>query len=139
MISKKILFAICFLLTVGNASTQSSLSIVNNNLRWNQSGREYIFKPSFTILFNETDPGLALKPANLAKVSYNVPTWKTNDSTLADYKQKNVSDATAGDGFDDRILRSKREMRTANIYHAGKRIDLTAIKSEQKGDSVYRP
>lgn len=99
-------------------------------------GKTYLFQPEFTILFSEQDPALALKPAGIKKVSYNVPTWKTTDSALADFKQKRIGEETAGDGFDDRILRGKNELRTANLYQAGQRTTIKATGSVQKGDSI---
>ncbi|WP_211316325.1 hypothetical protein U0035_05630 [Niabella yanshanensis] len=91
-------------------------------------GQAYDFLPRFMVLFNSADPALALKPAGIAKVSYNVPTWKTTDTANADYVQQKVSEAVAGDGFDDKILRSKNENRTANIYRSGTSFFLTANK-----------
>lgn len=99
-------------------------------------GKTYLFKPDFVVVWNEKDPELALKPSGLKKVSYNIPTWKTSDSSLADYHQQIVSASVAGDGFDDKILRSAKQDRTANIYHAGKTHFLTAIKTISSGDSI---
>lgn len=99
-------------------------------------GKTYQFKPDFVVIFNERDPELALKPSGLKKVSYNIPTWKTQDSRLADYNQQSVSASVAGDGFDDRILRSAKQDRTANIYHAGTAYFLTAAKTITAGDSI---
>jgi hypothetical protein len=99
-------------------------------------GKTYSFLPEFTILYAEQDPEIALKPAGIKKVSYNVPTWKTTDSALADFKQKRIGEETAGDGFDDRILRSKNELRTANLFQAGQRSIIKATAAAQKGDSI---
>jgi hypothetical protein len=99
-------------------------------------GRNYDFLPSFLVIYSSTDPGLTLKPAGIAKVSYNVPTWKAADSASADYVQQQVSASVAGDGFDDKILRSKKENRTANIYHSGTSCFLTARKIVDTKDSV---
>lgn len=97
----------------------------------------YTFSPSFTILYNAGDPGMALKPAGIKKVEYNVLTWKVQDSTKADFVQKKVNASVAGDGFDDRILRSKAEWRTANIFNAGERIDIKATGTYKQGDTVF--
>ncbi|MES2653365.1 MAG: glycoside hydrolase family 97 catalytic domain-containing protein [Bacteroidota bacterium] len=99
-------------------------------------GETYSFKPDFVIIYNEKDPEIALKPSGLKKVSYNIPTWKTTDSRLADYNQQAVKASVAGDGFDDKILRSAQQNRTANIYHAGTTYFLTAVKAVSKGDSI---
>lgn len=100
-------------------------------------GKTYLFKANFVVVYNEKDPELALKPSGLKKVPYNIPTWKTTDPELADYQQQTVSASVAGDGFDDKILRSARQNRTANIYHAGTSFFLNAIKTVSNGDSTY--
>jgi hypothetical protein len=99
-------------------------------------GSTYSFRPEFTILYAKQDPEVALKPAGIKMVSYNVPTWKTTDSTLADFKQKHIGAETAGDGFDDRILRGKNELRTAHLFQAGQRTVINATGAEEKGDSI---
>lgn len=99
-------------------------------------GKTYLFKPDFVVISNEKDPELALKPSGLKKVAYNIPTWKTSDNNLADYHQQSVSASVAGDGFDDKILRSAKQDRTANVCHAGTTHFLTAIKTISVGDSI---
>lgn len=100
-------------------------------------GKAYLFKPDFVVIYNEKDPELALKPSGLKKVPYNIPTWKTTDARLADYHQQTVSASVAGDGFDDKILRSATQNRTANIYHSGTTYFLNTVKTVIKGDSTY--
>lgn len=97
----------------------------------------YSFTPTFSVLYNATDPAMALKPAGIKKVEYNVLTWKVTDSTKADFQQKKINASMAGDGFDDRILRSKKEWRTANIFNAGQSTTITANRLEQKGDTLF--
>lgn len=99
-------------------------------------GKSYDFLPRFMVLYSAADPGLTLKPAGIPKVSYNVPTWKAVDSASADYVQQQVGASVAGDGFDDKILRSKKENRTANIYKSGTSFFLTAGKVVETKDSV---
>lgn len=115
---------------------QVKLNTDQKSIEIKAADRIYTFLPEFTVLYSATDPGMALKPAGLKKVSYNVPTWKTSDSTLADFKQKSIGEETAGDGFDDNILRGKTELRTGNIYQSGVRTTLKAVDAVQKGDSV---
>jgi hypothetical protein len=99
--------------------------------------KNYSFTPTFTILYNAADPAMALKPAGIKKVEYNVLTWKVTDSTKADFRQKKINASMAGDGFDDRILRSKSEWRTANIFNAGQATTIKANQLEQKGDTLF--
>ncbi|SMC98421.1 hypothetical protein [Pedobacter africanus] len=100
-------------------------------------GKTYLFKPDFVVVYNDKDPELALKPSGLKKVSYNIPTWTTADPKLADYQQQNVNISVAGDGFDDKILRSATQNRTANIYQAGTNYFLSAIKTVNSRDTTY--
>ncbi len=126
------LFISCCLYTMAKGQAVTD----NKGFEIVSQGKTYWFKPDFVVIFNEKDPELALKPSGLKKVSYNIPTWKTQDSRLADYNQQSVSASVAGDGFDDRILRSAKQDRTANIYHAGTTYFLTAVKTITAGDSI---
>jgi hypothetical protein len=132
---KIVLFALFYTLAaMGRA--QVSIDKDARTVEITSAGKKYAFQAAFTILYNAEDPGMALKPAGIKKVSYNVLTWKTEDSTKADFKQKKVTAATAGDGFDDRILRTQQEQRTANAYNAGNRIDVLAEKVYAAKDSI---
>lgn len=118
------------------AAAQVKLGHNGRDIEWYSSGKTYIFSPEFTVLYSESDPALALKPAGIEKVPYNVPTWKT-DASKADYRQQHINESVAGDGFDDKILRSKKEERTANIYHVGHSVTVKSDKVWVKGDTVY--
>jgi hypothetical protein len=99
--------------------------------------QRYTFSPDFAVLYNAADPGMALKPAGIKKVEYNVLTWKVQDSSKAEFVQKKINASVAGDGFDDRILRTRAEWRTANIFQAGERITVKATGTYKKGDTVF--
>ncbi len=101
------------------------------------AGKTYTFLPVFRILYNERDPAMALKPAGIKNVEYNVLTWKVSDSSRADFVQKKIGAAMAGDGFDDRILRRPDEWRTANIFNAGISKLLKANATRRQGDTVF--
>lgn len=116
---------------------QVSIPAGSTDIIINSGQHAYTFAPTFTILYNAADPGMALKPAGLKKVEYNVLTWKVTDSSKADFKQKKVGAAMAGDGFDDRILRAKAEWRTAAICNAGEKTLITATAIRKKGDSAF--
>lgn len=134
---KKYIKFICFSIACC-LCMQSNAQIVTDSkeIKIISKGKTYLFKPDFVVICNDRDPELALKPSGLKKVSYNIPTWKTSDSSLADYHQQIVNASVAGDGFDDKILRSAEQDRTANIYHAGKTHFLSAIKTISSGDSI---
>lgn len=116
---------------------QVKISADRRNVVITAGGRDYAFAPSFVVLYNAADPGMALRPAAIRHVQYNVLTWKVTDSSKADYRQKKVNATVAGDGFDDRILRSKEEERTVNIFNAGERMDVQASSIEQRNDTVF--
>lgn len=107
------------------------------DLTLKSGGRQYTFTPSFTVLRNSANPAMALKPAGIKKVEYNVLTWKMQDSSKADFVQKAVNASVGGDGFDDKILRGKTEWRSANIFNAGDRTEMKAISAVTKGDTVF--
>jgi hypothetical protein len=133
---KRLIFSGVILFLSTTCFAQVKLNAGNTAVEINTAAKNYSFLPEFTILYSEQDPGMALKPSGIKKVSYNVLTWKTTDSALADFKQKKVGEETAGDGFDDKILRGKNEMRTADLFQAGQRTTVKANAVIQKGDSL---
>ncbi len=124
------------LFTTGVIAQEVS-AVQKNGVTIRAGKQQYVYVPQFTILYNQQNPGMALKPAGIHKVAYNVPTWKTTDSSLADFQQKKIGAETAGDGFDDKILRGKQELRTGNVYHSGEKITVNAISAVEKGDTVF--
>src|SRR5687767_6902504 len=104
-----IMVSSCWLVIAANA--QAPVQLQGNQLVITRAQHAYTFSPSFVVLYNAVDPGMALKPAGIKKVEYNVLTWKVSDSAKADFKQKKVNASMAGDGFDDRILRTKADWR----------------------------
>lgn len=135
-ISKIFVIIQCCLLA-NAAKAQVSVPAGQSDIIIRSGQRSYAFTPSFVVLYNATDPGMALKPSGIKKVEYNVLTWKVKDSSRADFAQKKVSAAVAGDGFDDRILRGKAEWRTANIFNAGERTTIKATGTRQQGDTIF--
>jgi hypothetical protein len=125
----------CWLAAPANA--QNRVQLQGSKVVITNAQHAYTFLPSFVVLYNASDPGMALKPAGIKKVEYNVLTWKVSDSAKADFKQKKVNASMAGDGFDDRILRTKADWRTASIFNAGERIPLQAKEVQQKGDTFF--
>lgn len=101
------------------------------------AGKPYVFNPTFVVLRSTDNPGMALKPAGIPKVAYNVLTWKMKDSSKADFRQKKIDASVAGDGFDDKILRGKSEWRTANIYNVGEQTEMRPVSAVTKGDTVF--
>ncbi len=116
---------------------QSSVASVNDKSIVITSGTDhYHFKGEFTILYSVTDPDLALRPAGIKGVLYNVPTWKASTSEQADLTLSVRGDDMTGDGFDDKILQGNQRNRTANLYNPGKMIVMNPVKMQDRGDSV---
>ncbi|WP_449049470.1 hypothetical protein [Parapedobacter sp.] len=96
------------------------------------------FLPHFTILYSPDDPNLAMRPAGITDVNYNVATWRTYPGKVSDLPVSRKNAATAGDGFDDRILEAKSSGRTVSLSHAAAEvIEVRATDSERRGDTLF--
>ncbi len=95
------------------------------------------FGLSFEILYRKGDPRLELRPAGLETAKYNVPTWLAIEKSLADLKATVRDEATAGDGFDDSILESSAESRTANYFASGELIRVAPDKVTRVDDIIH--
>ena len=129
-----LLFHLSFGISV---KAQLSVKIENRTIQIQSGERNYSFSPSFTVLYNATDPDMMMKPVNIKTVSYNVLTWRVKDSSKADFIQKTIGKETAGDGFDDRILRKAAEKRTGAIHNAGESTSMIANHVRQSGDTTF--
>lgn len=128
----------CLLMLLGIVATaQVTVLADKQSVVIKSSGKQYVFAPTFVVLYSAVDPAMALKPASIKRTDYNVLTWKTDDIAKADFKQKIVGKSTGGDGLDDKILRSKVEQRTANVYNAGNSTSVVANGSSIKGDTLF--
>ena len=116
---------------------QLSVNIENKSIQIQSGKTYYSFTPTFTVLYNATDPDMMMKPVNIKTVSYNVLTWKVKDSSKADFVQKTIGKETAGDGFDDRILRKAAEKRTGAIHNAGESTNMKANRIHHAGDTTF--
>jgi hypothetical protein len=125
-------------LSVGiSAKAQLSISVDNKAIQIQSEKTAYSFTPSFTILYSAADPGMMMKPVNIKTVSYNVLTWTVKDSSKADFVQKTIGKETAGDGFDDRILRKAAEKRTGTIHNVGESMSVKANNVRHAGDTAF--
>ncbi len=103
-----------------------------------ETGRSVVFHPHFTILVQRENPNLALRPGNIPGVRYNVPTWENPNLDIEDYLGARARDeAQVGDGFNDRVLEGNVEKRTANVFRAGKKIELTPKGSRIEGNRIF--
>jgi hypothetical protein len=98
------------------------------NNRWH-------FRPDFIVLTSPEDPKMAMRPAGIENVMYNVVTWQASELAENDaLKQAGIGDEVAGDGFDDRILKGKTGLRTADVFKAGKLTRHTARRHRKDGN-----
>ncbi len=116
--------------------TKYSVSRKNRSIEITSRSVAYAFNGNFSILYTEKDPDMALRPAGIDGVSYNVPSWKTYPGKKADLKQTKTDASVAGDGFDDKILRSAQGGRTTYIANGAKEIAITPVSISQKGNTV---
>lgn len=95
--------------------------------------QEFVFRPEITLLFTPDDPKLAMRPADIKRVSYNVPSWHTGVGGTAE-GVRNVDTAVAGgDGLDPSILAGDNKGRTSDYLRAAPRAVLTAEAVAQEG------
>ncbi len=93
------------------------------------------FSSKLILIYASEKPDLRQRPSGIDKVKYNVPTWKAmSGADLLVQVKRDV--AQQGDGFDDSILSSKTDMRTANLFDAGQNIALLPEKMERIGDTT---
>jgi hypothetical protein len=106
-------------------------------LRGEPAAAAWTFRPEFTVLVARQDPKLALRPGGIARVQYNVPTWQTSAAPAGKaLKSVKRSNAQAGDGFDDRILKGDTDARTADLFAAAPSVTLVATSAAAAGRSV---
>lgn len=90
----------------------------------------WTFRGDFTVLVATADPGPAMRPGNIAKISYNIVSWRSPTApSAAALKATKRSAAQAGDGFDDKILEGDTKQRTADVFAAAPltRVRATAV------------
>lgn len=141
MIKRPITFLVLILHMLGIISCKEQpqsldFELQDEKLIIGSKDKAYVFEPAFTVLYAKEDPKLAMRPAGIENVSYNIPTWLASDEGAANLKEVERDDSQAGDGFDDRILEGKAQQRTPVIQNAAQNIILKPNKVTQRGDSV---
>ncbi|MEX2511592.1 MAG: hypothetical protein WD398_01690 [Cyclobacteriaceae bacterium] len=96
----------------------------------------YQFKPDFSIIYSEEDPKMAMRPAGINGVPYNIITWTAYQGKMADLGQVKRSESAVGDGFDDKILEGGAAKRSSNPFNAGKVFSINASAMEMGEDAV---
>ena len=89
------------------------------------------FSGRFRVFYRTDNPSIALRPAGIPNVQYNVLTWKSA-STNGALQTVKRNDQQQGDGFDDRILSAQAETRTANVFQSAQSAVLVPIRVEPK-------
>lgn len=129
------LLIICLLV---NSSVINAQKIKTKNAQefsFKFEGKTFNYTSSFVVFYSEKDPVLALKSGNFKNTQYNIPTWLSNQADLIERKRTN--DQT-GDGFDDKILNSNNEKRTADLFAASElTFNLNPISFSKK-DGIIR-
>lgn len=106
-------------------------------LRGAAGAAAWTFRPEFTVLVTRADPKLALRPAGIPRVQYNVPTWQAPGAPATKtLKAVRRASEQAGDGFDDRILTGDTQARTADLFAAAVPVTLTATTAVRDGAAV---
>ncbi|HEU5146089.1 MAG TPA: hypothetical protein VFT90_05210, partial [Chryseosolibacter sp.] len=92
---------------------------------------QWKFQPDFAVLSASEEPAMAMRPAGITNVMYNVVTWKASTATKFDHtKATRIGQDVAGDGFDERILKGNNQNRTANLFKSGDLFRQRAISHE---------
>jgi len=118
------------------SQTKYTVSKKNPTVTITSGSGSYVFSGDFTVFYAEKDPDMALRPAGITGVSYNVPTWKTYPGKVSDLAQTKTAASVAGDGFDDNILRSKQGGRTVSISNAADGIKMSPVSMSRKKDTL---
>lgn len=125
----------CFLPKVSFAQLKYTVQRNEKSINVISEDKTYSFLGNFVIIYSATDPNLAMRPAGIKSVSYNVPTWKAYQGKEGDLNQTQVQNSTGGDGFDDRILKVNQKGRTPGILNSGEVFKLEPISMSVK-DSI---
>ncbi|GAB2791969.1 hypothetical protein GCM10027275_41030 [Rhabdobacter roseus] len=96
-----------------------------------ESKQSATFSGTYRVLYRPDDPGMALRPAGIPNVQYNVLSWQASTSgELLQAVERN--DQQQGDGFDDRILSARQEARTVQLTQAAQGTLLQPRRIEKK-------
>jgi len=110
--------------------------VENEHLVIQRNGMTYHFQPDFSIIYSDKDPEMAMRPAGIAGVPYNIVTWTAYHGKDADLDKVKRSESSVGDGFDDAVLEGEAAERSSNPYNAGKVISISASDMEIKEGSI---
>jgi hypothetical protein len=122
------------LLMACSSGKKPQFTVEDNQIVIERNEEKYIFDTEFTVIFSDKDPQLAMRPAGVENVHYNVATWQAHEGKKADLKETKVDGSKAGDGFDDSILKGGASKRSPNPYNSGQVSRVKASFIQMKGD-----
>ncbi|WP_232835043.1 hypothetical protein [Pleomorphovibrio marinus] len=120
-----------------NSSNQDKVFIEDNQIVIRKSDITYKFRPSFSIIYSEEDPKMAMRPAGIEGVPYNIITWTAYQGKDADLDEVKRSESSVGDGFDDAILEGEAAERSSNPFNAGTVFSISASDMEMKEGAIH--
>lgn len=134
----KLWIAFIVILTLGCTSGgDDKVFIDNNQIIIRRGGITYQFQPSFSIIYSEENPDIAMRPAEIEGVPYNIITWMAYEGKSADLGKIKRSDSSVGDGFDDTILEGEAAKRSSNPFNSGRVFPIIASSLEMKEGTVH--
>lgn len=119
-----------------NTRERHQILIEDDLLVIKKNGMTYQFKPDFSIIYSEEDPNMAMRPAGIDGVPYNITTWTAYQGKKADLGQVKRSESAVGDGFDDTILEGAAAKRSSNPFNAGTVFPIRASAMEWREGAV---
>jgi hypothetical protein len=131
------LLAACYFPAIGYTQVKYNVFEKDKTIDIVSGSFHYRFSGDFMIIYNKANPGLALRPAGIEGVSYNVPTWKTFSGKTSDLRHTQTGASVAGDGFDDKVLHSNQSDRTVRMQNAGETVNVTPVRLVKKTDTVF--
>ncbi len=102
-----------------NKESLGKFKIENKTLVFQTNEDTVTFSHDFILFFSKEDPNLAMRPAGIENVQYNVPTWQGDIKKVNLLSETKRQNAQSGDGFDDSILSGDVSNRTADLFAAG--------------------
>ena len=105
-----------------------------------RTGVPFVCMPTFTVIVADMDPKLKNRPAGITPINYNVVSWEVDPVRLQQddlLKKVKIEKGTAGDGFDESVLRGSTDNRTADLFAAANTVVVTAQEAIIKNDRIH--
>lgn len=133
----KICVFLCLYALVGcNSGSRDKVFIEADEIVLLKNGIPYHFQPKFSIIYSQEDPKMAMRPAGIEGVPYNIITWTAYQGKDADLDEVKRSESSVGDGFDDAILEGEAAERSSNPFNAGTVFSISASEMEMTEGTI---